>query len=122
MLTPVIRLITQEMVNSYAEVSGDHNPLHVDKEFAEKSIFGSTIAHGMLILALVSEMMYAGFSKEWATSGGLKIRFKRPTFPGDTVTAIGELLSETNNASTFAVSCVNQKGEVLLEGRVFVRK
>ena len=122
MLTPVIREITQERINYYAEASGDDNPLHVDEEFAANSIFGSTVAHGMLVLALVSEMMQTAFPREWASGGSLKIRFKRPTFPGDTVTANGELLSENSSGTTFAVSCVNQKGEVLLEGKAVVRK
>ena len=54
-LQPVERRITQEQLVRYADASGDHNPLHLDEEFARGTPYGRTIAHGMLVLALVSE-------------------------------------------------------------------
>ena len=55
------RPITQELINKYAEASGDFNPIHVDHEFAASSQFGRTIAHGMLVTASISEMMTLAF-------------------------------------------------------------
>ncbi len=55
-LPPVVKHITQEKINLYAEASGDFNPIHVDKSFAAQTPLGGTIAHGMLILAYVSEI------------------------------------------------------------------
>ena len=49
--------VTQQMINQFAELSGDHMWMHVDEErAAEESPFGCTIAHGFLILSLVSKM------------------------------------------------------------------
>ncbi len=56
-LPPVSRTVTREQVERYADVSGDHNPIHVDEAFAADTRFGRPIAHGMLVLAFVSEML-----------------------------------------------------------------
>jgi len=56
---PVVRVVTQQRIDAYADASGDHNPIHVDPEFARATPFGGTIAHGMLVLALIGEMMEA---------------------------------------------------------------
>ncbi len=65
-LTPVVKKITQEKINRYAEAGGDGNPLHTDPEFAARTMFGGTIAHGMLVLAYLSEMLTAAFGPAWA--------------------------------------------------------
>ena len=49
--------VTPESVYRYAEASGDYNPLHINEEFASKSQYGRTIAHGMLILGHLSDML-----------------------------------------------------------------
>jgi acyl dehydratase len=48
--------VTQEVINQFADLTGDHNFLHVDLEAAAKSPFGSTIAHGFLTLALMTQL------------------------------------------------------------------
>jgi 3-hydroxybutyryl-CoA dehydratase len=90
-LPTVQRLITQDGIERYAEASGDFNPIHVDREFAATSQFGGTIAHGMSIAATLSEMMTEAFSVRWHETGRLKLRFRGPVYPGDTVTAFGEV-------------------------------
>ena len=76
-LPPVTKTLTQEKIAVYSDAGGDHNPLHTDAEFAAKTQFGGTIAHGMLLLAYVSEMLTAAFGRDWAASGRLKVRFRR---------------------------------------------
>ena len=68
--------ITQEDINLYATASRDFNPIHIDAEFARKTPAGGTIAHGMLILAYVSQMMTDSFGISWLTGGRFNIRFK----------------------------------------------
>ena len=55
--------ITQEMINNYAEASKDYNPIHIDEEFASKSLFKSRIAHGMLTISIIMEYLYKIYSK-----------------------------------------------------------
>lgn len=90
-LPEVVRLVTQDRVNAYADAADDHNPIHLDPVFAAKTQFGKRIAHGMLTLAFVAEMMARGFPDTWHSGGRLKVRFKAPVFPGDVVTAFGQV-------------------------------
>lgn len=114
---PVSRTITQAQMHAYADASGDHNPIHVDPEFAAKTMFSGTIAHGMLVLAMIGEMMHAAYGDRWLREGKLKVRFKAPTRPGSTVTASADAAKETGTSIEHAVQCTNDAGEVLIEGR-----
>ncbi|TAK65754.1 MAG: acyl dehydratase [Dehalococcoidia bacterium] len=117
---PVVRTITQAQIDAYAEASGDHNPIHVDPAFAAATPFAGTIAHGMLVLALIGEMMFRAFGERWLASGKLKVRFKAPTRPGDTVTASAELLKRDGGVTEYAVQCANAASEVVIDGRATV--
>ena len=86
-VAPVSRRLQQPMLNAYADASGDHNPIHIDEAFAKTTQMGGTIAHGMLVLSFISEMMAGAFGKRWLESGSLEVRFRNPARPGDTVTA-----------------------------------
>lgn len=115
-VAPVVKRITQEQINRYAGATGDHNPVHVDQEFARSTPFGGTIAHGMLVLASISEMMAAGFGEAWLTSGRLRVRFRAPARPGDTVTARATPQTGREGVQVYAVECRNQNDEVLING------
>lgn len=116
----VVKQITQDKIARYADASGDHNPLHIDPEFAATSQFGGTIAHGMLLLAHLSEMMTAAFGTRWIEGGRLKIRFRAPARPGDTVTASGTVTNIDGERVTCEIECRNQAGEVLVSGQAEV--
>ncbi len=119
-LAPVVKEITQEKVNRYAQAGGDGNPLHTDPEFAARTQFGGTIAHGMLLLAYLSEMMTAAFGQAWLSGGRLKVRFKAPARPGDTVSAVGHVVRAEDGRTVCAVECRNQHDEVLVGGEAEV--
>jgi|SRR5581483_1486007 len=110
------REITQDKINRYALVSGDGNPIHTDPEFAARSAFEGTVAHGMLVLAYLSEMLTIAFGNRWPQSGRLKIRFRGPARPGDTVTAGGKIEKIEGGRASCSVQCCNQSGEVLISG------
>jgi 3-hydroxybutyryl-CoA dehydratase len=117
--------ITQEDINFYAKASHDFNPVHIDAEYARKTPAGGTIAHGMLILAYVSQMMTDAFGKSWLTGGRFNIRFKAPARPGDVVTVQGKIKNVQKEIELTSVSCdilcSNQKGEVVITGEAAVR-
>ena len=115
-LSSVTKHLTQEQIAHYADVSGDHNPLHIDPAFAATTQFGGTIAHGMLVLAFVSEMLTAAFGRAWLDSGRLKIRLRGPARPGDTVTATGSVTKVEDKHVTCAVQCRSSSGDVLIDG------
>ncbi len=119
-LTPVVKELTQEKINRYARAGGDGNPLHTDPEFAARTQFGGTIAHGMLLLAYLSEMMTAEFGSAWLSGGRLKVRFKAPARPGDTVSSVGRVLRVEGGRTVCEVECRNQQGETLVSGEAEV--
>ena len=121
-LAPVAKEVTQETLNRYAEASGDHNPLHTDPEFASHTRFKSTIAHGMLTLAFISQMMTERFGAAWIEGGELELNFLAPVFPGDSITA-GATVIEKNDetrAVTCEVYCDNQQETRVVAGRASV--
>lgn len=124
-LPPVIKRVTQKDINLYAQASGDLNPLHIDEEFAAKTPLGGTIAHGMLILAYVSEMIAGAFGGVWYTGGRLSARFKAPVRPKDTITISGKVDSIRVQDDTSLISCSvearNQNGEVVISGEAAVK-
>jgi 3-hydroxybutyryl-CoA dehydratase len=115
-VAPVRRALSQEMLNRYAAASGDHNPIHIDESFAKTTPMGGTIAHGMLVLSFISEMMAAAFGERWLSGGSLDVRFRAPARPGDTVTARARLQESKDGRLRYVVECVSQRDEVLLAG------
>ena len=118
---PVItKLVTQQNINLYAEASRDFNPVHLNEEFARKAGLDGTIAHGMLILAYVSEMLTTAFGLMWLTSGKLDVRFKAPTRPGETIKISGKITKIEKNGGQTTISCSilcsNGKGEQIITG------
>ena len=86
--------ITQEVINRWAEVSTDYNPLHVDPEFAKKTRFGGTIAHGHIALSFLCEMMLRWLGRGWISGGKLEgIKFIAPIRPGYRI-SIGGTVTE----------------------------
>jgi 3-hydroxybutyryl-CoA dehydratase len=120
-LPAVTKELRQEKINRYASASGDHNPLHSDSTFAATTQFGGTIAHGMLVLAYISEMMTAAFGQSWAAGGGLKVRFRGAARPGDTVTVSGRVNTIDGGRVVCVVECRNDAGEVLISGEASVQ-
>ena len=109
-LGPIAHRVTQAQLARYADASGDHNPLHLDEEFAASTPYGRTVAHGMLVLAFVSELMARSFGRAWLCEGRMKARFRAPVFPGDTVTASASLKGTSDSRAAYGVVVRNQDG------------
>ncbi len=122
-VAPVVKRLSQEQLVRYADASGDRNPIHLDEAFARATPFGGTIAHGMLVLASISEMMAAAFGEAWLAQGKLRVRFRAPARPGDTITASARPQAARQGATArdgaaliYAVECRNQDDELLISG------
>jgi 3-hydroxybutyryl-CoA dehydratase len=76
--------ITPEMVASFADVTGDYNPLHTDPAYAEPR-FGGVIAHGVLLVGFFSAIIATQLPGPGAVARSLNVRFKAPARPGDDV-------------------------------------
>ena len=123
-LAAVRRTITPERLKAYAKASGDDNPLHLDAEFASRTQFGGIIAHGMLTLAFVAEMMTAALGRSWLESGSMRVRFKGAAYLDDEVeTWAAVAKSRSDDVTSFAVGVRNRATEQeLVAGNAAVRK
>ena len=119
-LAPLVKTISQRQLDRYCEASGDHNPLHWDAEFAAETRFGGVIAHGMLTLAFISEMMAGAFGRAWSETGSLKVRFKGAAYVGDEVETWGKISRDerrgTGRRLTCSVGVLNRqtRGEIII--------
>ncbi len=88
-LPVLVRAVDQATIDAYAEATGDFNPIHVDPDYAKDGPFGRTIAHGLMTLALVAEMLNLWSGGAFDESGEIDIAFVGPVFVGDVVTVSG---------------------------------
>ena len=107
--------ITGNDVLEFANLTGDFNPLHVDKEFGEKSQFKRNIVHGMLVGSMFSTLigMYCPGMKSLYLSQTLN--FKIPIFYDDTVTVKG-----TVTAKNDAIHLITLRTEIIKEGKICI--
>ena len=108
------KTITEADLLMFAGVSGDTNPLHLDEEFASRTMFESRIAHGMLTASLVSTVLGTKLPGPGAVYVSQAVRFLAPVRVGDTVVAravVREILPEKHRVK-LATSC--QVGDKLV--------
>jgi len=112
------KTVTEADVTLYAGITGDMNPLHVDREAAERSRFGGRIAHGMLTAGFVSTVLGTRLPGPGCIYLSQTLRFTRPVRIGDTVTARAEVtaLDPDDRRVRLTTTCVNQDGDEVLEG------
>lgn len=118
----VTKTITDADVAAFAEVTGDHNPIHVDDEFAKTTRFGRRIAHGMLTASLISSVLANKLPGEGSVYLGQSLQFVAPVFPGDEVTARVTVkeIREDKPILKLDTTCVNQRGEIVIRGEATV--
>jgi 3-hydroxybutyryl-CoA dehydratase len=116
-LPRVRRLVTQAMIDAYAALSGDRNPLHVDPAYAAGSPFGGTIAHGMMTLAIASQMLARWNPTGWSAGGEIDIAFVGPVRPGDEILTAGSVraieLRDNRRFAACEISCAVGERTVL---------
>jgi 3-hydroxybutyryl-CoA dehydratase len=112
------KLMTESLVNAYAELTGDFSPVHIDEAAAAKTRFGTRIAHGMLSVSFLSAVIgmdLPGPGTIWVAQA---LKFKQAVKLGDTITwrvEVKELFPEKKSATVSTV-CKNQRGEIVIDG------
>ena len=116
------RKIEQADVDAFAEITGDHNPVHVDEAFAQQTRFGRRIAHGMLTASLISSVLANKLPGEGSVYLGQTLQFVAPVFPGDEVTARVTVkeVREDKPIVKLETVCMNQRGETVIRGEASV--
>jgi len=118
----VTKTVTESDVVRFAEVTGDHNPAHLDEAWAARSRFGGRIAHGMLGAGFISAVLGTRLPGPGAIYLSQQLRFLRPVRIGDTVTARAEVaeLFPAKRRVRLLTTCRNQDGETVIDGEALV--
>lgn len=92
-----LKTVSREDIHAFADVSGDHNPVHLDADFAATTAFKGVIAHGMLSASFISAIIGTEMPGEGTIYLGQNLRFLAPVRPGDqvkTVVTVKEIIAE----------------------------
>lgn len=118
----VSRTITDQDVQVFADLTGDHNPVHLDERYASGTRFGRRIVHGMLTASLISSVLANRLPGEGTVYLSQSLKFIAPVYLDDTVTARVTVTSikEDKPIATLETVCVNQRGEPLVKGEAVV--
>jgi 3-hydroxybutyryl-CoA dehydratase len=112
------KTITEADINDFAKVTGDFNPLHLDQAYAEKTIFKGRIAHGVLSIGLISNILGNILPGHGTIYLSQEVRFLAPVRIGDTITVrveVIEIIPEKNRVK-FKTTCTNQTGKDVVNG------
>jgi acyl dehydratase len=114
--------ITDEMIQSFAVLTADTNPVHLDDAYAATTRFGRRIAHGMIAAGLISAALANDLPGPGTVYLSQTLQFKAPVFPGDTITTTVEVKTVRPDKPivTLGTVCKNQNGVVVLEGEAVV--
>ncbi|MBM7703586.1 MaoC/PaaZ C-terminal domain-containing protein [Metabacillus iocasae] len=110
--------VTEQMVEQYAEVSGDYNPIHLQKEAAVKVGFPDKIAHGMLGMG-ISTRLLAPYLNENRMITSYQTRFTAPLIVGETLHISGTVFEKTNEHAVIKFTGATDK--IVFEGTCIIR-
>jgi 3-hydroxybutyryl-CoA dehydratase len=115
------RVVTGSDIETFAELSGDNNPVHLDADFAAKSPFKARIAHGMLTASFISTVLGTKLPGYGCIYLSQTLRFKAPVKIGDTVRTLARITSLDRDKRRAALDCSVSVGDkVVLEGEALV--
>ena len=115
------RKITQNDILLFSKVSGDKNPVHLDKEYAQQTIFGRRIAHGMLTASLISAVIAEQLPGHGTVYLSQTLKFIRPVIPGHFVTTTVQVTNINYSNRRVTLDCKCKVGEkVVLAGEAIV--
>ena len=115
------KTVSEDDINSFADVSGDYNPVHMDEEYASGTFFKSRIAHGMLTASFISTVLGTRLPGPGCIYLSQNLRFLAPVRIGDTVKALARAasLDMAKRRAQFACHC-EVNGKIVVEGEATV--
>jgi acyl dehydratase len=113
--------LTADHVKTFAELSGDHNPLHFDESFVAKTKFKRLVVQGGLTTGLLHALVAMDMPGPGTVFLNQNWKFTAPVFIGDTITAEAEILSvhESKPVTQLKIKVIRQDGETVLEGEAW---
>jgi acyl dehydratase len=117
--------IDSTLVNDFAKISGDFNPLHMNDEYASTTNFGKRVCHGMLLASFFSQLIGMYLPGKNSLYFSQTLNFRNPCFIDDNITIEGEIIEKKSNIKLIVIKTTihNQDGECLIDGigKVIVR-
>lgn len=116
------KTISESDVYTYAGLTGDLNPAHINQTYAGKTMFKKRIAHGLLSAGLISTVLGMKLPGPGTIYLKQDLKFTAPVYFGDTITAEVEVIAkdEEKNRLTLKTICRNQEGKVIIKGEALV--
>ncbi|WP_394139961.1 MaoC family dehydratase [Vibrio chagasii] len=121
-IATIEKTLDKQTVVAFASVSEDYNPIHLDEDFAKTTQFERPIVHGMLASSLISGLLASKVPGAGSIYLGQSLKFLRPIFVGETVTAKVEVTSvrEDKPIAVISTQVLNANGEVAVDGEATV--
>ena len=117
----VTKRIEDYDIRLFADVSTDRNPVHLDEDYAQETIFGGRIAHGMLTASLISAVIGEQLPGHGTVYMAQELKFLAPVFPGDEVTAEVTVATIDHGRRRVTLDCVCRVGDkAVLKGEAKV--
>lgn len=112
------KLVSDDDIKTFARISCDDNPVHMNDDYARGTMFGGRIAHGMLVAGLISAVLGTRLPGPGAIYMSQQLRFLAPVRPGDQVTARAKVTdwNAEKGRVTLLTDVTNQEGSVVIEG------
>ncbi len=118
------KIVSDEDVIQFSNVTGDKNPLHLDDEYAKTTMFGRRIAHGMIGAGIISGAIGMHLPGPGTTYLGQDLNFKNPVNIGDMLTVYLEVTDivpkKKFNIAKIKTVCMNQNNDIVIEGTATV--
>jgi 3-hydroxybutyryl-CoA dehydratase len=112
------KTFSEKDVLTFAEISGDRNPVHIDAAFASSTRFERQLVHGMLTAGLISAVLGMQLPGPGSIYLKQELNFRAPVYFGDTITATVTVIKvrEDKPIITVETICTNQDGETVIDG------
>ena len=113
--------ITESMIDDFAKISGDYNPLHMDEKFAQSRDFINRVCHGMLLGSLFSRLVGMYIPGKYGLYFSQTLNFVNPTTVNDTVTVTGKVISKNESTKIIKLkTTIKNSSHVLVDGEAKV--
>jgi len=114
--------ITDSLVGSYADLTGDKNPIHLDEGYAKKTFFKKRIAHGMLVSSFISSIIANDFPGEGSIYLSQELKFLKPCYIGDELEYVVKQVDKVKYKFYLSTQVYNGNGHLILDGFAVVMK
>ena len=113
--------ITESMIDDFAKISGDYNPLHMNEKFAQSRDFINRVCHGMLLGSLFSRLVGMYIPGKYGLYFSQTLNFVNPTTVNDTVTVTGKVISKNESTKIIKLkTTIKNSSHVLVDGKAKV--